>query len=193
MYQAADDPYCYPGASVLRNRLELREQAKLDAFEALITAQRAEEPLPLGWLDGEAYRAIHRHLFQDVYEWAGAFRTVRIAKAGSSFCYPEHIDREMQRLFGALAAEEELKRLPPAVFAREAAHILSELNAIHPFREGNGRTQNVFLAVLAERAGHRLDFGRLVPEALLKAMVASFAGDEQPLSDLIAALFPGIR
>jgi cell filamentation protein len=90
MYESGPDPYCYPDSSVLKNRLGLRDQAELDAFEALITAQRGEEPLPRGRLGYAHYRAIHHHLFQDVFEWAGQPRTVRIAKDGSMFCYPEH-------------------------------------------------------------------------------------------------------
>lgn len=93
MYDSGYDPYRYPGTSILRNRLNLRDQAQLDAFEALITAHRAEEPLPSGRLGAAHYSAIHRHLFQDVFAWAGRLRTVRIAKGDSMFCYPEHIER----------------------------------------------------------------------------------------------------
>jgi cell filamentation protein len=182
MYEATDDPYCYPGTSVLKNRLDLRDQSELDRFEATISTQRADEPLPVGRLDTSHYRALHRHLFQDVYEWAGEFRTVRIAKQASMFCYPENIEREMQRLFGELAAEGDFRTLPVDEFASKAAHFLAELNAIHPFREGNGRTQ-VFLTVLARDAGHALDFERLRAPDMMQAMIASFAGDEKPLAD----------
>jgi cell filamentation protein len=102
MYQAEADPYCYPGTAVLVNRLGLRDQTELDAFEAEITSQRATEPLPAGRLSYRHYRAIHRHLFQDVYPWAGKVRTLRMSKDGSTFCHPEHINREMRRLFADL-------------------------------------------------------------------------------------------
>lgn len=102
MYDAVPDPYCYPDTTVLINRLGLRDQAELDAFEAEITRARAGEPLPAGRLSVTHYRAIHRHLFQDVYRWAGRFRTVRIAKDGSMFCFPERIDGEMAKLFDGL-------------------------------------------------------------------------------------------
>jgi cell filamentation protein len=71
MYDAVEDPYCYPGTTVLKNKLNLRSQEKLDKFEAEITAQRADEPLPSGKLTYPHYRAIHRHLFQDVYSLGG--------------------------------------------------------------------------------------------------------------------------
>jgi cell filamentation protein len=88
MYESAPDPYCYPESGVLKNRLGLRDQAELDAFEALITAQRGEEPLPRGRLGYAHYRAIHHHLFQDVFEWAGKPRTVRIVKGAACSATP---------------------------------------------------------------------------------------------------------
>jgi cell filamentation protein len=140
VYEAVKDPYCYKGTTVLRNRLALREQEALEAFEAEATAQRFAEPLPIGRFGVTHYQAMHKHLFGDVFPWAGKFRTVRIAKAGCMFCYPEHIKSEMARVFGSLKSKDWLRGLPTADFAREVAHFLAELNAIHPFRDGNGRT-----------------------------------------------------
>jgi cell filamentation protein len=188
MYEAADDPYCYPGTSVLKNRLDLRTQAELDRFETFITAQRADEPLPAGRLDASYYRAIHHHLFQDVYDWAGEFRTVRIGKQDAKFCYPENIDREMRQLFRRFVDESHFRDLDAHSFAGKAAHFLAELNAIHPFREGNGRTQLTFLKILADQAGHPLDFERLHAPAMMQAIITSFGQDEQPLAELILQL-----
>lgn len=188
MYAAIADPYCYRATTVLKNRIGLRDQAKLDAFEAEVTSERAGQPLPAGRLSYSHYRAIHRHLFQDVYSWAGKVRTVRIAKGGSAFCYPEHIDREMKRLFAGLKRQKFLRGLDAATFAKQAAHFLAELNAVHPFREGNGRTQLSFLKVLAERAWHPLALERLDPAAILSATVKSFGGDEKPLARHILRL-----
>jgi cell filamentation protein len=188
MYEADQDPYCYPGTGVLKNRLGLRRQAELDAFEAEITAQRANEPLPTGRLSYAHYRAIHRHLFQDVYLWAGKPRTIRMAKGGNAFCYPEHIDREMRRLFAGLAARHYLHGLNADSFVAQAAHFLAELNAIHPFREGNGRTQLSFLTLLAQQAGHPLILERLKPRKFLAAIIKSFSGDEAPLRTVLGRL-----
>ena len=188
MYESGPDPYCYPGTSVLKNRLDLRDQAQLDAFEALITAQRSEEPLPRGRFGYAHYRAIHRHLFQDIFYWAGRPRTVRIAKSSSMFCYPEHIDAEMHKLFARIKAERFLRGLSAGDFARQAAHVLAELNAIHPFREGNGRTQLTYLTLLAANAEHLLALDRIDPAAMLAAMVKSFKDDERPLAALIEGL-----
>jgi len=188
MYQAEPDPYCYPNTSVLRNKAGLRDANDLEQFETAMTFARSEEPLPAGRLSVSHYRAIHHHLFQDVYDWAGRFRTVRLTKDASTFCYPENIGREMRQLFAWLREREYLRGRDVADFSRDSAHFLAELNAIHPFREGNGRTQLTFLALLADRAGYPLDLDKLDANAMLRAMIASFNGDEGPLSVLLATL-----
>ena len=188
MYDVQDDTYCYPGTTILKNKLDLRDAKKLSAFETEITDQRASEPLPEGVLDFAHYKAIHHHLFQDVYDWAGRPRSVRISKGGNPFCYPEYIDREMDKLFAGLAERKYLEGLKADAFAKEAAHFLAELNAIHPFREGNGRTQLTFLTLLAEQAGHSLDLEKMDPKAILAATIESFGGDETALRKQIASM-----
>lgn len=188
MYDAVPDPYCYPGTTVLKNLANLHDHVALGKFEVAMTAARAEEPLPRGRLGVAHYRAVHKHLFQDVYSWAGQFRHVRISKDGSAFCYPENIKREIARLFGQLARSNYLRDISRPDFAAQAATFLSTLNAIHPFREGNGRTQTAFLVVLAERAGRAIDLEKIVPAEFLQAMIASFKGDDTPLERQILLL-----
>ena len=188
MYDAVDDPYTYENSTVLVNKLGLRSQAELDAFEAEISNARAEEPLPGGELDFAHYKAVHHHLFQDVYEWAGQVRTVRLSKGGNPFCFPENIEGEATKLFNELTSANFLRDLNATVFSSKAAHFLAELNAIHAFREGNGRSQLTFLALLASRAGHPLDLDKLDPDAMLAAMIASFGGEEGELAETIEKL-----
>lgn len=188
MYDAVEDPYCWPGTTVLRNRAGLRDQTALDAFELDMTTQRASEALPPGRLGVRHYMAVHRHLFGDVYLWAGRRRTVRISKDSSAFAYPENIDREMAHLFGWLRERHHLRGLSTADFARDAAHFLAELNAIHPFREGNGRTSLAFLALVAALAGHPLHLDLLEPDEMLRAAIESFHGKNARLEALITRL-----
>ena len=101
------------------------------------------------------------------------------------FCYPENISAELRRVFDWLRRKKYLRGLSAIDFAKHAAWFLSEINAIHAFRDGNGRTQLSFLALLAAQAGHPLDLERLEPEGFLAAMIASFKGRERPL---VAAL-----
>jgi cell filamentation protein len=188
MYDAVHDPYTYENSTVLINKLDLRDQAELDDFEAEISGARANEPLPEGNLDFAHYCAVHRHLFQDVYEWAGTPRTVRISKQGNPFCFPEQIHAQATKLFAELKASKHLEDLPANEFAERAAHFLAELNAIHAFREGNGRAQLTFFALLADRAGQTFDLEKLDSEAMLKAMIVSFDGDESGLKAVIKEL-----
>jgi cell filamentation protein len=124
---------------------------------------------------------LHHHLFQDVYRWAGHYRSVRIEKGQNVFCYPEHIPVRMDELFGTLDHGAALRIGFFSTFVEPAASFLGELNAIHPFREGNGRTQLSFLSLIAMHAGHPLRLDRVKQETLLPAMVASFAKDLAPL------------
>ena len=188
MYQAVSDPYCYKGTSVLKNRLGTRKQDVLDEFEAAFTARRFRSPLPQGSLTPTHYCSVHRHLFGDIYAWAGRFRITRISKGDSTFCYPENIPAQMRALFGALKVENCFSGLDQKDFSTRSAHFLAELNAIHAFREGNGRTQLAFFTLLADRAGHPVRQATLQPEAILDAMIASFKGDEALLVSVIHAL-----
>lgn len=188
-YHTQNDPLCYPDTQILRNRANLRNQDDLDQFEQLMFLTRADEPLPAGALDHKYFQAIHRHFFQDVYDWAGSFRTIRTGKGGNWFCYPEFIEAEMQRIFSELAAENYLTATSsPQVFATRAAHYIGEINAVHPFREGNGRCQLAFLTVLLNRSDFEMDEKRLDPSPFMAAMIASFRGNIEPLANAILAM-----
>ena len=188
-YDPVEDPLCYAGTQVLRNKADIRDQDGLDQFEQLMFESRAEERLPEGALDFAHYRELHHHYFQDVYDWAGEVRDIRIGKGGNWFCYPEYIGVEAQRLFGELAARNHLADAPgKREFAEGAAWFLSELNAIHPFREGNGRIQLVFLTMLARNANLRINERRLRPKPFLDAMISSFDGELEPLIEEIRRL-----
>lgn len=188
-YDAGDDPLCYPGTTVLRNKANLTDQDELDQFEQLMFLTRSEEPLPEGALDYAHYRAIHHHFFQDVYVWAGEARQIRTAKGGNWFCYPEYIDAEMHRIFRDLENENHLADIRRVEdFAARAAHYIAEINAVHPFREGNGRCQLTLLDILMQVAGLRMNEDRIDEDAFMKAMIVSFMGDEVPLRTAIARM-----
>jgi cell filamentation protein len=187
-YDAFDDPYAYKNTDVLKNTAGLRDAGLLEAFELEMTALRADEPLPSGRYVAAHYRAVHRHLFQDVYRWAGRYRTVRTAKGGNAFCYPEHIAMQMNHLFERLQAGPLIGGAAFEEYALAAADFIAELNAIHPFREGNGRVQLTFLHMIAVRAGHPLDMQRVEQATMVPAMVASFHGDLAPLVEELRRL-----
>lgn len=187
-YDAFADPYCYKNGGVLKNRAGIRDKEALEAFELEMTALRADEPLPAGRFGPTHYRAVHRHLFQDVYRWAGRYRSVRMAKDGNHFCFPEHIDGQMERLFAWLRNQGGMDPVNADRFVMISARFLGELNAIHPFREGNGRTQLAFLHLLGLRAGHPFNLAQVQRNTFLPAMIASFDGELGPLREELTAL-----
>jgi cell filamentation protein len=184
----ADDVYCIPGTAVLKNKAGITDQDLLDEYEGDFTAIRllelTQNPIQ-GSFDLAHLCKIHSYLFQDVYEWAGEVRSVDIIRDDSRFCNVRQIQSYSHTIFSALSAEKYLVNLEPAVFANRLAHYLSEVNAIHPFREGNGRVQRLFISQLAEHAGYSLDYSALDQAELYPVMQASFLGDERPLSELI--------
>ena len=174
---SADDPYCYPGSSSLRNRLGLTNPAQLDRMERRLVAQRVAEGAPGGGFDLTHLRAIHKHLFQDVYDWAGEVRTVEIAKGGHRFQLRQFIATGMADVHRRLEKADLLRGLTRDAFVEASGPILGDVNYVHPFREGNGRVQLQYLEQLAVQAGHPIDLTRIDPGRWLEASRSSHNGD----------------
>ena len=174
---SAGDPYLYPGLTVLRNKLGIRSETELDHIERLLVAQRAAEGIPSGAFDLEHLKAIHRHLFQDIYDWAGEVRTVELNKGSQQFQFRQYIETGMADIHRRLTTAGFLAGLDHETFAREAARILGDVNYVHPFREGNGRVQLYYLEQLAAQAGHALDLTLIDPERWIEASRHSHEGD----------------
>ena len=192
----ATDPYLYPGTNTLKNLAGIKDHAELQRFEAVCTADRISALLlrPLaGKFDVAHVQAIHRYIFQDVYPWAGEFRTVDIGKQGEFwFCRPEFIVQSLQGLVRELDGENKLKGTALGEFCRRGGHYLGELNAIHPFREGNGRAQREFIRELGLQTGFHVDWRRVSQEEMYSASITSFQkGDNTSLGDLMARITLG--
>jgi cell filamentation protein len=159
----ADDPYTDPVTGVLLNKLGLGTAAELENAEREITHAAlillGESPVHPGY-DLPHLCAIHRRVFGDIYDWAGQIRTVAIAK-GSLFCLPQYIETSAAEIFRALHSENFLLDLDREAFVARLAYYLGEVNAVHPFREGNGRTQRAFFEQLAREAGYTLAWQHL--------------------------------
>lgn len=184
----SDPVYCYPpDHRVLRNKLNLRDAAQLDQFERELVAQRTAQGIPTGDFDLAHLRAIHRHLFQDVYDWAGEIRTVEIARGGNQFQFRQYIGTGMADVHRRIVVARYLRNLAARAFAEKAGEIIGDINYVHPFREGNGRTQALYLEALARQAGHPIDLRRLVRESWMEASKAAHAGRYGPFADCIHA------
>ena len=185
----SSDPYTYSGTDVLRNLLDLRDPQQLAAFEANATAARLieldERPL-VGRFDVAHLKSIHQHIFQDVYRWAGEFRTVNISKGGHLFGAAAFVGPASEELLRKLSEQRNLKALDAREFATRAGYYMGEINAIHPFRDGNGRTQREFIRELAIHAGFIIDWRRVTREQMTAASLESFkTGDSSEMAALI--------
>jgi fido (protein-threonine AMPylation protein) len=182
------DPYLDPASGVLKNRFGITDAATLEATEADSVAARARElslsPLK-GRLDLAHLQAIHRYLFGDVYEWAGQPRTIDISKGGHVFAHHAHIASAAAPIFQKLAEEKHLSGLGPTAFSERAAHYLGELNALHPFREGNGRAQREYVSHLAHAAGYYIAWENVKQPEMLEASIDSFKGRTSKLAAII--------
>ena len=140
-------------------------------------------------LTPNGFKATHKHLFGDIFAWAGQVRTVGLThpRHQDPFAFPHLIDSSLSKQFRELSANGNLTGLDAATFAEKAAHHIGELNAIHAFREGNGRTMRLHLKQLAVGAGHELDQSRLPIQAWNDASGVSFrTGDARQLAAAIA-------
>jgi cell filamentation protein len=188
------DPYLYPGTNVLKNLRGLTDPEHLERFEARRTHQRIAELIDnalSGGFDLAHLKAIHRYIFQDVYEWAGQFRTVNISKGGHPFGLTDFLESSLQQVLLKLAAENHLVGLDVDPFAGRAAYFLGELNAAHPFREGNGRTQREFLRELGLKAGHYIDWRAVTAQEMIEASQLSHrSGDSSLFIKMILKCMP---
>ena len=180
------DPYVYPGTDVLRNLRDIRNAEQLSRAEAIATARRIAElhrNPKIGSFDAQHLQSIHRHIFKDLYPWAGAFRTVEISRSGQiPYAFSQQIIPSVNKISAQLGNEGYLKTLSLGKFSNRAAFYMGELNAVHPFRDGNGRTQREFIRQLAVRNGYALDWSRVSRDEMYEASRASFQkGDNSGL------------
>jgi cell filamentation protein len=201
--QAFVDPYCYPGTNVLKNLADIRDRDMLEMTEAALTASQTllvetsfSPPYDLAKL-----LLIHRTLFGKLYPFAGQVRvhTGRITKVRASgyavvYCDSAFIPEQIGLVFRRLAAEGYLTGMPQQAFIERAAHFYGELDAVHPFREGNSRTLRLFFSGLAQTAGYQLDWSILAAEEGLREQLyaardlAVMHGDSASLAAIFASI-----
>lgn len=182
--------YFIPGTRILRNRVGARtldalRDAENDLVEFRVIELR-EGPHLLGdrTYDLAYLRAIHRQLFQDMYEWAGDLRTVGIEKGNESFCPPGSISQPMDHVVAEVHRLKLLTAVRDADLPRTIAYLYDYTNFAHPFREGNGRSTREFFDLLLSERGSGLDWEKTDQSELYAACHAARA--ESNLSGLLA-------
>ncbi|GHV14920.1 hypothetical protein FACS1894219_11490 [Clostridia bacterium] len=179
---------CYPNTTVLINKFGITNDKTLSHAEADITQQRIllwnSKPLSEKF-DFKHYKSIHKFLFEELYEWAGQIRDVDISKKGTKFCPHNEIENRADLIFTRLQKLNYYKDLPRKNFINEFVDFYISTNDLHPFREGNGRTQRLFLAQLSRNAGYNLDFANVDTDELMIATIQSAQG----LRDCLLQIF----
>ena len=192
-YGVSQDPDCYPNSSVLINKLNIRDAQELEAVEAELTQLRTESFEPdFDKFDLAVLARIHRHLFQDVYPWAGQLRMVDISKSTTRFCSAQYIQKEADRLLARLQCEQWLEGRALPEFVAKIADYYCELNMIHPFREGNGRTQRLFFEAIALNAGYEVDWSQVNRDEWLDANIRGYFADLAPLQVIFARIISSL-
>ena len=160
-YKYIDHDYLYtdPETGILRNLADITDPDDLLFFESGAVAKRIQElyekPIRIKGVD--SLLSIHRHLFQDVYSWAGKRRKVEISKAGKQFFPTTHFDHAFRFIDTLISDYRSIPKANILQIAEKLAEILDNVNYLHPFREGNGRAQREFLRLLASEKGLTLN------------------------------------
>lgn len=177
--------YKYPDSNVLRNRFGITDPVLLDRRERQFVTERTADGVPSGRFDLAHLQGIHKHLFQDVYEWAGEIRKVDIGKGGYGFHPHGRIEMGMADVHKRLDQQSYLRGLHRDKFAVEAAEYIGDVNRLHPFREGNGRTQLQYLKQLGEQADHKIDLSRFERKSWIQASIEANKFETTRMADCI--------
>ncbi len=168
--------HCYKNSEVLENKLNIRDSKKLLAMEAKITAAKLlslRQKGITGDFDKSHFLKIHEYLFEDIYPFAGKVRNENISKGEFRFAQFEYIEPELEKLLNQLKKENYLKGLDKVALVKKLAYYLAELNVLHPFREGNGRTIREFIRQLALKNGYQFNLQKVKPQEMLQASIES--------------------
>ncbi len=171
-YEARNSIYCYKGTNVLKNKLEIKDFDVLLKLENRIAVVKSYELRRLGVtgnFDKEHFMQIHKFLFEDIYFFAGKLRTENIAKDDFTFASWQYIDEELDRILNEIKKENYLEGYSKEKLSKRLAYYLSELNVLHPFREGNGRVTREFIRQLALKNSFLFDLRKVSSEDFLEA------------------------
>ena len=169
---------CYPGTTCLVNKLGIQDELALAETEAAVVLGKAslldQQPIP-GVFDFDHYKRIHQFLFCDLYDWAGQIRTINLSKKGTAFVPAAEIESCAVACFKRLA-EFSGEGMSHRELAEEVADFYHTVNMLHPFREGNGRTQRIFFTQWIRSLGYDFDLSSVDPDAFMIATIYAAQG-----------------
>lgn len=176
LYEARNSIYCYKGTNVLINNFNVTDADKLSNIERPLVLARLfdlRQNNNIGNFDLEHFLQIHEYLFGAIYPFAGSIRTENIAKDNFRFAEWEFIEGELKRILTQLKEENYLEGLNKQDLANRLSYYMAELNVLHPFRDGNGRTIREFCRQLAYKNGFILNLSKIDAKEMFDASVQS--------------------
>lgn len=188
-YDASTDN-CYPNTTILINKLGIKDEKTLQEAERNYSARREMElrdRLVFDIVNFEFYKSVHKYIFQDIYEWAGKTRSINISKKGTSFCPVDNINSVGNAIFNKLNEKQLYKHLTFEQMIDEATDLYDTLNILHPFREGNGRTERLFFSELMKHIGYEIDFDKCDRDLLMISTIYAAQGNKLLLRDFFAS------
>lgn len=176
VYTTTQSIYCYLDTNVLKNKLNIRDNKLLKNAEEEITLIKQMELLRnpiIGNFTKTHLMNIHKFIFEDIYPFAGKIRKEQISKADTMFYPPDLINRELEKVFSKIKERSMLKEKDTEKIFDNLAYVMAELNIIHPFREGNGRTIREFIRLMAKKSNYNINWGNVDKAELLDASILS--------------------
>jgi len=184
-YGTGNDPYCYKNTDILINHLNIKDAVILEQAETEISdissasIDFAPPPYNFSYLQN-----IHQKLFGDLYDWAGQSRTIGMNKGDTMFCRPEYIQREIDKLFKTLAKANYFQNIPVSALIIKIAEFYGDLNIIHPFREGNGRSQRILFEHIIVNCGYKISWANVNKGEWIQANINSVHCDYSLLESI---------
>jgi len=181
--------YCYPKTQILINKLGIHNEKKLSEIEQAITFPKwvAYKNNPIkGNFDFNHFCQIHHYLFAELYEWAGKPRLGGFMSIGrTKFIDSEYIKSSFDDIYEKLQKDNFFKNLPKEEFCEKMAYFMADINKVHPFRDGNGRTMKLYFSQLAQNSGYDLEFSLASKDDLILADVLAYNGNYQLLIEIL--------
>ncbi|MDR0484253.1 MAG: Fic family protein [Alphaproteobacteria bacterium] len=193
-YETHNDPYTYKDKpDVLINKFNIKNKEELDDLEQALVSTRMSDidKYPKGNYDFKHYRKIHKHLFEELYDWAGEVRQVTTQKGTTIFAHPRFIEPAYNDLYKQMKKDNFLKNIKKEDLHKPLAFYHGEINIIHLFREGNGRTTRAFLSLMAKESHNiELDYLKIKKEHLIIGSINSSGGDYDLMEKLYKHILP---
>lgn len=186
MYDAINSKYTYKGTDILKNKLGIKNEKLLKEYETRIVAFKiatiSTAKLPKDYTP-ERLKFIHKYLFGDIFYFAGEYRQENITKGNFRFSEYEYIEENIQRIFNNIKIDD-MKKMSFSQFVKQISYIMTELNVLHPFREGNGRTIRELVREICFDCGYVIDWYEINHDDILRASIKAVVDETEQIKML---------